>query len=912
MKRTVLSLLATSLFASALPQMTAARTLDMAFMPPTIEVRNICSPNRVPKEDDLTIEGGDSQLTDPVRIRYLSRDIRRLQRNDPDKWFDFINALITRRASIDEEFAGIDELVAKVELYIDAGRNEQLMADGLVNRLRQRQVEMTNAQRLIMAQYFLNGIGTEVDEEYARKLITDAAFGGNPNALLSIARFDLEGKPIAGWDAPLELTVTMAFGGLLGRLNENVCGRAERIAREYLNGDIVSQNYDVAYAWYKFSADLGGAEGAWRLVELHLNADAAIKDNKEMLKYLKLAVERGITVDDTQLAQIKTAGDVDEEELQRILGYNYSEDDGRTRGSLTPFLELAVNIDGEYADEESLYIKYLKELSRLTEAPGWVFTELAKEVLIRKGRWAGEAEALIFLEEAVRRQDADGMQILAGKLLRYRDDPKQVGRVVDLLTETVSRFGMMSSMDKLDSLYRCQVNEAPQLASADRWARAYSASMHRSYHVSGNDLLVLSPYRNPEALAQIQSQALAGRVQSVANFAQRLQVDPTARDSAKRLWGERVDRSDQVLEAFAELDFSLATNAAERNLAIELFRRVYLNNGVTTALDLAIALVEHNSREPEIAEEIITLLTKSGNRGEGASIRLMSRLQAKERSAQDVYQQFAQQIEDRGDFLALMFAIPFVPENKVDDYVDRAVSLMVCSTKDSDELGDAYTLRDDPQGSYHWRQIALNFEGGHTLSKLGLSNPQMALYNEGAAPNEVAVFQRMVGEGNANAHRRLYLLTANPDLETYDPVAAAGHLSALMSSGVPGDENWVLASYRTADEDLQTAIQQRFDIGGLYLSAIESGSVDAKYEYGMVLREQAQSPGDLANSARWLKDAAENGHVAAMTEVGYALAFGIGTPRDLESATRWLEQAANAGSSKAANTLSLLRFGAGQ
>ena len=113
MKRTVLSLIATSLFASALPQMTAAKTLDMAFMPPTIEVRNICSPTRVPKEDDLTIEGGDSQLTDPIRIRYLSRDIRRLQRNDPDKWFDFINALITRRASIDEEFAGIDELVAK-------------------------------------------------------------------------------------------------------------------------------------------------------------------------------------------------------------------------------------------------------------------------------------------------------------------------------------------------------------------------------------------------------------------------------------------------------------------------------------------------------------------------------------------------------------------------------------------------------------------------------------------------------------------------------------------------------------------------------------------------------------------------------------------------------------------------------
>ncbi|SPF77992.1 tetratricopeptide repeat protein [Pseudoprimorskyibacter insulae] len=911
MKRPVLSLIASALLAS-LPQAGTARTVDLAFMPPKIELRNICSPEREAKEDDLTIGEEDGNLTDFLRIRYLTRDIRRLQTYDPDKWFDFINQLITRRAEVDAEFAGIDELIARVELYIDAGRNQQLMDDGLVNRLRQREIEMSSNQRLVMAQYFLNGIGVEKDEDYARKLIVDAAYGGNPNALLSIARFDLEGRPVTGWDAPLDLTVTMAFGGLLGRMNENVCSRAERIAREYINGDVVSRNFDVAYAWYKFSADLGGAIGAWRVVELHLNADANRKDNKEMLRYLEMAVQRGITVDDAQLAQIKSAGNVDEEELQRILGYNYSEDDGRTRGSLSKFFELAVNIDGERTDEESTYIEYLREISQLPAAPGWIFTELANQVLIRKGRWAGESEAIALLEEAAARQDPEGMQMLAAKLMRYRDDPAIVDRVVDLLTETVERHGLETSMEKLDSLYRCQVNQAPMLQQAERWARAYRASMYETYPISATDLLVLDPFKEPEPLAIIQSQAVSGRVQSTANYAERLQVDPTAPDSALRLWAEKVDRSDQTLEVFAELDFELATNPAERRLAIELFRRVYLNNGVTSALDLAIALVEHDARNPEIADEIIELLTKSANRGEGASIRLLSRLQSNEIPAIKVFQEFEEVIEERGDFLALMFALPFVADSKIDDYVDRAVSLMVCGTKDADEIGDVYAIRSIPEGSFHWRNIGLFFDGGHTLSKLRLSNEQMKMYRIGAAPTEVEVLQRLLDEGDQTAYRRLYLLTANPDLETYDPQAAAGYMMSLVNSRNAADVNWVLSSYRTADEDLKAAIQGRFDIGGLYVNAIDEGSIEAKYEYGMVLRENARSPGDLANSARWLREAAENGHVAAMTEVGYALAYGIGVPRDPQAAAQWLEMASSAGNDRASALLSLVQFGVGQ
>lgn len=914
MKRTFASLVAASLVAT-LPggQGAQARTLDMAFMPPQIEVRDICIPQRAPKEDDLTVEGERDELTDRQRIRYLTRDITRMQAQDPQRWFDFIGALITRLASIDDRFAGIEELVARITLHIDAGRFDELQQAGLIDQLRAREVEMTSAQRLVLAQYYLNGIGVAKDEAYAKKLITDAAFGGNPNALLSIARFELDGNPVEGWDAPLDLTVTMAFGGLLGRLNENVCARAERIALEYLNGGIVSQNYDVAYAWYKFAADLGSAEGAWRLVEFHLNARAPQKDNKEMLHYLRLAVERGLTVEDTQLEQIKTAGQVTEEELREILGYNYSEDTGRNRPSISPYFQLAVNIDGDEASEESSYIAYLREIAAMPESPGWVFTILAKETLTRKGRWAGEAEAIDLLQVAAQRKDAEGMMILAKVLTRYRDNPAQVDRVVSLLTEAVERHGEMEAMNELDALFRCKLNDAPRMREAQLWERAYAASEDQSFPVSATDLLVLDEFKEPRHVAMIQAQALSGRTQSMADFAQRVQVDPLSPDSMQRLWAARLDRSDQALEAFAELEFELATNPSERHLAMELFRRVYLNNGVTTALDLAIALVEHDSRDPEIADEVIGLLRKAANRGEGAAIRLMARLQAREgRPPEDVYREFAQAIEARGDFLALMFAVPFIPREKLDDYIDRAVSEMVCGTKDADEIGDAYTIWQDAQLSHHWRNIGLTFSYGHVLSKLRLSDPQMDQWRKGKAPSERAVFERLLAEGNVMAHRDLYRLTANPDLQTYDPDAAAGHLFAMLNRQGGGDEMWVLTAYREADPDLRAAIEARMDVGSLYMSAIDNGSVEAKYEFGMVLRENAREPRDLVNSARWLKEAAENGHTGAQTEYGYALAYGIGIPRNIREAMSWLDLAAQSGNDRAQSLAGLIRIGASQ
>jgi len=465
----------------------------------------------------------------------------------------------------------------------------------------------------------------------------------------------------------------------------------------------------------------------------------------------------------------------------------------------------------------------------------------------------------------------------------------------------------------LEGLYRCQMNDAPRKDAADLWARSYAATGHAAVQASATDILTLSPFRSPELLARIQTQALQGRTQARAELAQLLQSNPLTSAAGLRLWAKRISPSDKALETFVRMEMELSRTPAERALAIEFFRRVYLNNGVTSALDLSVALLEDQAREPDVAEDIIKMLTIAGNRGEGASIRLKSRLLAKSTSPEDyaasaaiIYDEFKDVIEERGDFLGLIFAIPFLPENRVDDYFDRAASLMGCENKDADEMSDAYAIRQDPQMVYHWRNVILDFDGGHLLSKLKLVDNQVRLFDAGSVPDVQQIGARNLTEREPNANLRLYRLTGNPDLPGFDAKAAAGHLLATLEEAQGDELIWVMSSYRTAYEDVRAQVDQRRDMVAVLHNAANAGDNRARFEYAMYLRDRANTPEELRQSTQWLQKAAEGGYDEAMVELGFALGFGLGTKSNINVALDWLARAENLGHPRAAELAQLL------
>ncbi|MEM6303845.1 MAG: hypothetical protein AAF744_03945 [Pseudomonadota bacterium] len=889
-----------------------AETLTLDFLPPEMTPRDICfSAPRAAQPDDLEVEGSHTELTDEDRIRYLRRDITRYTAEDADGFFDFIDALILRRGSIDPAFTKVDQTLARIDLMLRAGRLEGLREAGLIEGLRAQVGEMTNNQRVTLARFYAEGLGVAQDAAFAQELIREAAYGGNARALLEIARLAQAGSLVEGWDAPLDLTVTMAFGGILGALDSGVCGRAEQIAQAYVTGDVVTANPALALAWFRFAADMGRAESAWRVVEHYLNADAAQKDNAALRHYLEQAVRLGISVDDRAQAALVAFGAIDADDMAALLGFNHAQDARRTRAAVAPHLQLRVKIDGEEVGETSEYELYLREIAQMPEAPGRVFERLAGDVLVHRGRWSGEAEAMALLEIGAQRGDARATQRLAHMLMRYRDDPAQVARAESLLMEVVARHGKAEAMRDLDRLYRCQVNDAPRLVQAEKWLESYRASGHRSVRVDPTDMLALAPTRSPEAIARIQSLALARRATMAAMQAQRVQADALASDGALRFWAAEVNRTARGLEDFARLEFELATTPAERDIALELFRRVHLHNGVTSALDLSVALTAYDARAPQIAEEIARLLTQAGKRGEGNSIRLLARLQTRTRPEAEVYAEFADVIEERGDFLALMFAIPHIGPDKLDDYIDRAVSLMSCGTKDAEELADAYALHGQGALSFHWQQIGLTFEGGHVLSKLRLSDRQMGLYARGAAPDALTLAKRAAGDGDANAPMRMIALTANPGLETYDPTAAVEHMKAALDRGAGAELAQIAALYRAAPGALRDALDAVVDITGALEQAANAGDVAATYQLGALLRDRARNVQTLGRAVDWVERAAARGDRTAMFELGQAYGMGLGRIVDYSLSVHWLDQAEAAGHPEAAALARLMRLKGG-
>ena len=906
MSRSLISQLCSAACLIALAVPAQAERLALSYLPPDLPPSNVCNADPETREEGELQDGdlevvapGDESLDNAERVRFLMRDIRALSAEGAAEWSGYIEALIDWRAEIDARFNDVDADFARAELLIKAGRIEALVERGVIAGIAAKADEITNNQRVALARYLRRGIGVEADPAAADALLVQAGFAGSSGALIAIVRRAMAGDPVVGWDLGLEETATLAFGGVVGQLNRGLCGRAERMARAYLSGDILERNEQLAYAWRVFAADMGGAQAAWRVVEHHLNGTAPRADHATLMHYLNQAIAGGVVVSAEDMEALVDSGSTTEAELREMLGRRLVAQGRSGRRSAANFFELQNNpiVDG-FAPESDLS-RYLGEALEIPDAPGVMYTRLAREVLVRQGRWAGEADARRLLEDAVARGDADAHVLLARLKSRYRDDVAEMNGAEQLLLAAVSRHAHAPAMQALDHHYRCRVADAPRVTDAGFWADQYRASGVAAVIVSSGDVAKMHAGLEPTTVARIQSDAVRNHAASKANLLQMLQSDPLISDETLRYWAARVGSSDSALEDFVIQEYDLAATPAARDRAIALFRRIYLDVGQSISLDLAVALVEHAGRDPEVATEVRGLLERSARRGEGAAIRLLQRLTNAD--PREVFETYGAIIEQRGDFLAMMFASPFVPDETFGDYMNRAVSVMNCSSKDVAELADAYAARDMVDEAGRWLQVGLALEGGHVLSKLGLTDRQGNAFASG--------LPRVVegGVGPDEAARRAFLRVSDPFERSFDVDEAAGLLIAILDGADSQARVWGLEQFGRVDERIQRAVTQRFDLAEAYEKAANEGEATAQFEYAMYLRRQAETPEDLTASAEWLLAAAEAGQAEAMTEYGFALGFGLGVEKDEKLALIWLQKAQGLGSLRARDLAHMLR-----
>jgi len=283
-----------TLLVLALPAAAQAATVNLVFEPPVLDSAPVC--DRILSDEALVAkwEGADAASLPETDTGLVKRDLRRLIELDPQRWFDLASAVQAGFRTLDPEYSDANMLIDRIELLLATGHLAELQQEGLVGNLAAMDLSQTPRAQHLLAGYLMRGVGIDRDMEKGEALLLAAAFGGNADAILDLAARESQGRPIEGWDVPPELGVTMAFGALLGKLDPLICDRVNRIAREYMNGDIVTRDPVLAERWYRFSADLGDAISAWRVAEMHLRAEDIAKDNAVLLHYLTAASDAGL------------------------------------------------------------------------------------------------------------------------------------------------------------------------------------------------------------------------------------------------------------------------------------------------------------------------------------------------------------------------------------------------------------------------------------------------------------------------------------------------------------------------------------------------------------------------------------------------------------------------------------------
>ena len=883
-----------------------AQTVDLQFEPPQIEASSICSA-RAPDED-LTArwtlwDGRSLAGMDPTVV---SRDIRRLREMDAVGWFDKIQLALRLLPSIDPGFTGDKMDMEQAELLVAAGRQRELVNLQLVPRLLSRDLSASPRMQLALARFLARGQGIDADPARGLQLLVSAANAGNADALLDLVSRQLKGEAIPGWDVDPEMAVTMAFGALVGQLDPMICDRVTRIAREYKNGDVVTKNMELSERWYRFAADLGDTSAAWKVAELHMRSEDMQKDNDVLLTYLARAAESGTPYVEITLGRLYEVGALAPKDLARAAQlYDQAAANGDRAGMIRRTLFLAARAK-EDPSFEPARIRSLAELASLTDAPSWAYYEQGMQILAEKGRWAGEVDAIPYLERAAELEDGDAIHMLARIRMRHATSIAEFYTQIDAVIRTVYSMGKIDPMASLQDTFTCRAPNAPQREEAAYWRQIEDATGTRTVDADLSEVDALIEGRDPLKLARLQTQALYGRPTAVALYRTYLDRINAPQDQ-KAFWANYAKRFDGAELSQTVLMLKASTTQEEWDRYMTELRGLLSAGNRNAGQHLAEAILQgpplsqdapaYTAPPADLAEAEAALLPLAAD-GRGEAIRLLSRVDtARWPDDAAVMRDFGTIIDARGDYAAILFALPFVAQDKGrrDDYLGRAVNATTCTFDEVIGMTRAAIALKDPAMFEKWMTIAQELtEGdGWRLALLGDQLRSRGLPED--RPRMLAFYEAARETGNRTAMQRVLSFVADEALPEYDPARAAQLYADLVTTGRP--DEWVSAISRLEKEDeaIRTIAYRTVKPGEVYRLAAEAGDPIGMRQYGMLLRDAAESAETVSAAAEWLARASKAGDGRAMIEYAETLAYGIGVKQSPDEALVWLEKAAALG-----------------
>jgi TPR repeat protein len=888
-------------FALTLPASAAQVKVD--FLPPEIPSQAICTAK--PLDADIRArwdnwDGATLPSQDPDAIL---KDGRRLRDLDASRYFDTVNKMLTAVSTMPGQAKLPDTNIDRINLYLKAGKVAQLRELGLIDKLMADETTLAPKALNVLSGLYLNGIAVKKDRERGLELAVRSAMGGNADALLMLASANLAGQQIPGWDLDPKLAITMAFGALVGKLDPDICDRIGRIAREYGKGEVVQQDYQASEAWFRLAADLGDPGAAWKVAGMHLASEQIVKNNATLIKYMTQAAEGGVVAAQLELGKAYEVGALVPADAAKAEHYYSTAADKGNRGAT---MRLVTLLEPQILDpkQRARYKSLLERLTSAPDAPGQSFSKLAELVLDEKGRWAGEPDAQALLEKGVARGDGDSAQLLAGVLLRHRDEPGAFERATELLANAVTNTGKINPMTDLRNSYLCLAPTGVNARLSDFWALNEETAGNSTRYLKPDEINALATSGDPLARATLQTQALYGRPNSLAYYLYYL--DQTKADPLeKAFWRQRRDTSVAAVDADARyaLEKGITPQVLEQTVA--MLEKAKAGGLPRASLDLASVLLDYFPNDPVRVEQATGYLKEAAAKGYGDALnRLLFIGQENGVTKTALYNEYATAIDERGDADALIFATSVIEDPaKRTDYLERAASVMDCEFNSTLKLAGAYASLDAVPKAEHWLDVSLHLASADGWRNAAVADQYVALKGDDHLTTAISLYEKGVALGDTTSIGRLVKIYSEPDTIGYAPKKAVDMFRTLIASADVSQLKDIRQRVMNAPAVIRNNVLADVSWDGLYKKAAEAGNVIAMRELAFYLQENGTKPSDVADASHWLKLAADGGDADAMVALAKAYAMGIGIAPSIEQATLLLKEAAGTGNAEAQKLL---------
>jgi len=358
-----------------------------------------------------------------------------------------------------------------------------------------------------------------------------------------------------------------------------------------------------------------------------------------------------------------------------------------------------------------------------------------------------------------------------------------------------------------------------------------------------------------------------------------------------------------------------------RQQALDLLRNAVEDGDVSAGLPLANALLnsavaEGTDGTPTLSAraEALALLEPVAQLGNGEAMTLLLRADPEKfPTLVTVFDAYAETIDARGDFDAILLALPYIHDAaKRQDYIARATAITNCSFEQVVAFTDLMGRLGDREGFAKWSTIATSLldDDGWQMTELG---DKLRLYG---TPEQMAkgydLYDEAHQRGNRTAAQRLLALATQAGQREYDAPKAAALYAELLEDATPDEMVKLLRRIDSEDPEIRELALAKVSPVDFYLKAAEGGNAVAMREYARLLQASAQSPAEVETAVMWMARAAEKEDAPAMLEYAQMLAFGAGVPASREDALFWLQKAADKGLSEANVMIQTLNLAASQ